>query len=57
MAVYSFFLVGSNFLAPVFAGFINEGQGWRWVLVRAFGWTFPKSGLILVVLVRNSQRP
>lgn len=38
MAVYSFFLVGSNFLAPVFAGFINEGQGWRWVLVRDFEW-------------------
>lgn len=34
IAIYGFFLVGSNFLAPVFAGFINEGQGWKWVLVR-----------------------
>lgn len=26
-------LAGSSFLAPVFAGFINDGQGWQWVLV------------------------
>ena len=34
LALYALFLAGSNFLAPVFAGFINDGQGWRWVLVR-----------------------
>ena len=33
LAIYALFLAGSNFLAPVFAGFINDGQGWRWVLV------------------------
>ncbi|TLD21060.1 hypothetical protein PspLS_09251 [Pyricularia sp. CBS 133598] len=29
---YALFLVGSNFLAPLVAGFINYGQGWEWVL-------------------------
>ncbi|MCJ1424328.1 hypothetical protein MMC29_002215 [Sticta canariensis] len=32
IALYGFFLAGSSFLAPVLAGFIAEGQGWRWVL-------------------------
>ena len=32
MALYALFLAGSNFLAPVLAGFINDGQGWKWVL-------------------------
>ncbi|OHW96485.1 major facilitator superfamily transporter [Colletotrichum incanum] len=32
MGFYALFLVGSNFLAPVIAGFINDGQGWEWVL-------------------------
>ncbi|KAF6835322.1 major facilitator superfamily transporter [Colletotrichum plurivorum] len=32
MGYYALFLYGSNFLAPVIAGFINDGQGWEWVL-------------------------
>jgi MFS family permease len=32
MAIYAFILFGSNFLAPLFAGFINDGVGWRWVM-------------------------
>ncbi|TVY35541.1 putative MFS-type transporter [Lachnellula subtilissima] len=32
MGLYAFMLAGSNFLAPVFAGFINDGQGWKWVM-------------------------
>lgn len=32
IALYGLLLAGSNFLAPVFAGFINDGQGWQWVL-------------------------
>ncbi|KAI9739248.1 MAG: hypothetical protein M1834_007461 [Cirrosporium novae-zelandiae] len=32
MALYALFLAGSNFLAPILAGFINDGQGWQWVL-------------------------
>ncbi|KAF7864550.1 hypothetical protein EAF04_006682 [Stromatinia cepivora] len=32
MGLYAFMLVGSNFLAPILAGFINDGQGWRWVM-------------------------
>lgn len=33
MGVYALFLTGSNFVAPLIAGFINDGQGWKWVLV------------------------
>ncbi|KAM0315668.1 hypothetical protein ACHAO8_003719 [Botrytis cinerea] len=32
MGLYAFMLAGSNFLAPILAGFINDGQGWRWVM-------------------------
>ncbi|CAD6566702.1 MAG: hypothetical protein ASARMPREDX12_008802 [Alectoria sarmentosa] len=46
IAVYAFSLVGSSFLAPLFAGFINEGQGWRWVLY----WCAILSGLTFVFL-------
>src|SRR5947209_11181526 len=31
MALYSFALVGSNFLAPIMCGWINDGQGYKWV--------------------------
>lgn len=30
--MYALLLAGSNFLAPVFAGFIADGQSWEWVL-------------------------
>lgn len=33
MGLYALFLAGSNFLAPIMSGFINDGQGWQWVLV------------------------
>ncbi|KAL2107322.1 hypothetical protein VUR80DRAFT_5395 [Thermomyces stellatus] len=32
MGGYAFLLFGSNFLAPLFAGFINDGLGWEWVM-------------------------
>jgi MFS family permease len=32
MGAYSLFLFGSNFIAPIIAGFIDDGQGWQWVL-------------------------
>ncbi|KIX02991.1 uncharacterized protein Z518_06541 [Rhinocladiella mackenziei CBS 650.93] len=32
VGVYALFLAGSNFFAPVISGFINDGQGWEWVL-------------------------
>lgn len=32
MGAYSLFLFGSNFVAPIISGFINDGQGWQWVL-------------------------
>jgi MFS family permease len=31
MALYAFALVGSNFLAPIMCGWINDGQGYKWV--------------------------
>lgn len=31
MGLYTFFLAGSNYLAPVICGFIAEYQGWQWV--------------------------
>ncbi|KAI4098832.1 MAG: hypothetical protein L6R37_006286 [Teloschistes peruensis] len=33
IALYGFALLSSSYLAPVLAGFINDGQGWEWVLV------------------------
>ncbi|KAK5134186.1 hypothetical protein LTR08_006846 [Meristemomyces frigidus] len=32
IALYALLLAGSNFVAPVLAGFIADGQGWEWVL-------------------------
>ncbi|KAH3670676.1 hypothetical protein OGAPHI_001191 [Ogataea philodendri] len=32
MGVYSVALFGSNYLAPMVAGFINDSLGWKWVL-------------------------
>jgi MFS family permease len=32
MGAYALMLFGSNFIAPIIAGFINDGQGWQWVL-------------------------
>lgn len=32
MAIYAFLLFGSNFLAPFFAGFINDSTDWKWVM-------------------------
>ncbi|KAK4542452.1 hypothetical protein LTR36_006704 [Oleoguttula mirabilis] len=32
IALYALLLAGSNFFAPVIAGFIADGQGWKWVL-------------------------
>lgn len=31
MSMYAFTLAGSNYFAPVIAGFIAERQGWQWV--------------------------
>lgn len=32
IALYALLLAGSNFVAPLIAGFIADGQGWQWVL-------------------------
>ncbi|RYP46195.1 hypothetical protein DL769_011408 [Monosporascus sp. CRB-8-3] len=32
MGVYAFVLFGSNYLAPFFAGFINDSADWRWTM-------------------------
>ncbi|KAJ5813143.1 hypothetical protein N7447_010166 [Penicillium robsamsonii] len=31
IAMYMFVLCGSNFIAPLIAGFVNDGAGWHWV--------------------------
>ncbi|KAI9740486.1 MAG: hypothetical protein M1834_005066 [Cirrosporium novae-zelandiae] len=48
MGLYSLMLVGSNFIAPIITGFINDGQGWHWV----FYWPaiFLGIGLIFILL-------
>ncbi|KAK5216424.1 hypothetical protein LTR72_010598 [Exophiala xenobiotica] len=46
MGVYALFLAGSNFLAPIFSGFINDGQGWQWVLF----WCAIFNGGALIIL-------
>lgn len=33
MAIYAFVLFAAGFLAPILAGFINDGMGWRWAQV------------------------
>lgn len=33
MAIYALALGYSNGIAPIITGFINTGQGWRWVFV------------------------
>lgn len=37
MAIYALLLYTAGFLAPVFSGFIDDAQGWRWVQVRKPG--------------------
>ena len=32
MGIYAFVLFGSNYLAPFFAGFINDSADWRWTM-------------------------
>ncbi|KAL3459903.1 major facilitator superfamily domain-containing protein [Aspergillus heterothallicus] len=32
IALYAFVLFGSNFIAPLLAGFIADGAGWQWVV-------------------------
>lgn len=46
MGLYAFSLVGSNFLAPIICGFINDGQGWRWV----FFWPAIFCGVAAILL-------
>ncbi|KAM5354916.1 hypothetical protein ACJ41O_001562 [Fusarium nematophilum] len=46
VGLYALFLVGSNFLAPVISGFINDGQGWQWVL----HWCSIFNGIAFVII-------
>lgn len=32
LAIYALFLAGSNFFAPIIAGFIADAMGWKWVV-------------------------
>lgn len=33
MAIYAATLYGAGFLGPILGGFINDGQGWKWIQV------------------------
>lgn len=46
IAVYGLLLAGSNFFAPIIAGFITDGQGWEWVLY----WSAIFNGVGFVIL-------
>ncbi|EXJ94818.1 hypothetical protein A1O1_03216 [Capronia coronata CBS 617.96] len=46
MGVYALFIAGANFAAPIMSGFINDGQGWQWVLY----WCAIFNGGTLVIL-------
>ncbi|KAL1864991.1 hypothetical protein VTK73DRAFT_5541 [Phialemonium thermophilum] len=53
MAYYAFILFGSNFLAPFFAGFINDGVGWKWVMY--FGAiVLAVCGVIMIFLMEDT---
>ncbi|CAH0024518.1 unnamed protein product [Clonostachys rhizophaga] len=38
LAIYAFVLFAAGFLAPILAGFINDGMGWRWTQYWATIW-------------------
>ncbi|CAK4031017.1 MFS general substrate transporter [Lecanosticta acicola] len=46
IALYGLLLAGSNFFAPIIAGFIADGQGWEWVLY----WCAIFCGIGLIIL-------
>jgi MFS family permease len=46
IALYALMLAGSNFFAPIIAGFINDGQGWKWVQVSRYE---PREGQTFVL--------
>lgn len=46
MSLYALFLTSSNIIAPLLAGFILDGMGWRWVLF----WPAIGCGLGFVIL-------
>ena len=56
IALYGLLLAGSNFFAPIIAGFIADGQGWRWVLVGIDSFILNDCTNCVVVLVRDLQR-
>ena len=46
MSIYAAAVVGSNFFAPVICGFINDGQGYKWV----FWWSAIFCGVAVLFL-------
>lgn len=45
LAAYSFMLYTAGFLAPILAGYITEGLGWRWVQASSL---FTQLGYLLI---------
>ncbi|TGO47311.1 hypothetical protein BOTNAR_0532g00040 [Botryotinia narcissicola] len=46
MMLYGLTLAGSNYMAPVFAGFIADGQSWEWVMY----WCAIFCGFVFIIL-------
>ncbi|KAI8933020.1 hypothetical protein NX059_009669 [Plenodomus lindquistii] len=46
MGIYALTLTGSNYFAPIIAGFIADGQGWQWV----FYWPAIFNAVAFVIL-------
>ncbi|EGO24214.1 hypothetical protein SERLADRAFT_437830 [Serpula lacrymans var. lacrymans S7.9] len=46
IGIYTLFLFGSNYFAPLIAGFIYDGQGWHWVMY----WAAIINAMALIVL-------
>ena len=45
MAIYTMSIIGGVYIAPIIFGFVNDGQGWKWVLF----WMGIFSGVALIV--------
>lgn len=54
MGVYALSLYGSNYLAPLISGFVNDGLGWKWVLYLSVIWNAVAFVFIFLFLEESS---
>ncbi|CDK25215.1 unnamed protein product [Kuraishia capsulata CBS 1993] len=58
MSVYALALFASNYMAPMVAGFISDGQGWKWVIYWSCIWNGIAAILVFFLLEEtNYSRP